>query len=99
MVVTKISAKDFATREDIEKHIKLNYGVDITENAKADVVISGTREELKKLGLNDKRGLYGVSVDMTDKSTPAREEKTDKETAKYTSRELRSKNFTKKQNK
>ena len=55
-----IQVKDFSSRSDLEKEI-------ISKNLKG--VISGTREELARLGLSDMTILYDLKCVITDTPT------------------------------
>ena len=61
-----ILASDFENRSDLESYIKAEVGQDSNSNKEAENVIQGTREQLKKLHLNDKRTCYGFKVVITD---------------------------------
>lgn len=61
-----IKAKDFNTREELEKFVTQKYGQ--TTELKDDV-ISGTRKELKKLFLDDTKRVWGIPCEITDEPT------------------------------
>lgn len=56
-------AKDFASRDDIEKHIELNFGK--TSEPK-DVTIDGTDGELLTLNLSHGDTIWGVKATSKD---------------------------------
>ena len=72
MPTRNIQAKDFTSREDIEKYIKTTEGVDLATNTEKDVKIKGKREELKVLYLTDETSVFGIRCEITDDPTSAR---------------------------
>jgi len=69
MAITKILAKDFKTRSDLENYVRNLHG--LTPDKKVDVVISGKRDELARLELSDRTVFWGISCTITDKPTVA----------------------------
>jgi len=65
-----IKAKDFATRGDLENHVRNTVG--LTPSRKADYKITGTRVELKNLSLSDNSVFWGISCEITDEPTKKR---------------------------
>ena len=57
-------ASDYLNRNDLEKGIKARDKLDGEE-----YLISGTREELRVLNLDDTKTVYGVKVIITDTPT------------------------------
>ena len=74
MAVIKIKARDYSVRDDIEKAIIALTGNDTTP--KTTHIISGKREELAVLGLDETSTIWGVKCEVTD---GARELKTKNE--------------------
>ncbi len=69
---TIIKAKDYKTRDDLENYVRNTTG--LTPDPKLDVVISGKREELEKLRLNDTSIFWGIPCKITDSPTEHKEE-------------------------
>ena len=64
MAVTKLEAKDFNTRSELEKYVASKYG--LTTDDKPDVLVTGTKEELNKLHLGHGSLYYGIKVEETN---------------------------------
>ena len=64
-----INAKDFKTRNDLEAYIQAEFGGSININRQAGHILSGKREELKKLHLSDLTTVFGVKCVITDLPT------------------------------
>ena len=62
-------AKDYNNRGDLEMDINSLVGQDSKDNKKDDHLIEGTRAELKKLSLDDRRTVFGIKCVATDLST------------------------------
>lgn len=63
----KILAKDFKTREDLEKEVRNLYG--LTPTPKPEHTIEGKRADLAKHNLSDKTVFWGISCVITDTPT------------------------------
>lgn len=61
-------AKDFDTRQELER--KIASGIGLTAESKPKYSIEGTTMELKKLHLGDGSIFWGITVKVTD-SAPA----------------------------
>ena len=59
----KILAKNYNSRDELEKYVGDNYGL-TTENK--EHTIEGTRKELIKLNLSGKRMVWGIKCVETD---------------------------------
>jgi len=68
MPITRIQAKDFELREELEKEIVRLTGNGV--DSKPDFLISGKRDELKRLKLSDLTTVYGVKCEITDGALP-----------------------------
>ena len=66
-----IQANNFLNRSDLEDYIKAQYGTNPTKNKKVDVVIKGTKSELKKLHLSDQTVIWGIPCISSYGSTQA----------------------------
>ena len=64
-----ILASDFSNRQDIESYIKGTIGTDIIKNREIGHTIQGTRAELKRLYLDDRKTVFGFRVEITDITT------------------------------
>ena len=62
-------AKDYLSRNDLEKAIKAEVGEQIQSNKEAGHLIRGTRSELRKFQLSDLNSVFGVKVEITDSPT------------------------------
>ncbi len=62
-------ASDFKSRLDLENYIKAEVSVDISKNREAENTIEGTREQLKKLRLDDQKSVFGFRVVINDGSS------------------------------
>ncbi len=58
----KIQAKDFDTRSQIDRYVSLECGENAEANRSAGHSISGTRDELRRLGLSQDVRVHGVKV-------------------------------------
>lgn len=58
-----IQAKDFSLRVGLENYIRNE--VVLSPNKDEPYIIIGNKDELKRLGLSDKRNVYGVKVVCT----------------------------------
>lgn len=66
----KIQARDFDTRSQIDHYVSLECGEDAGANRSAGHSISGSREELRRLGLSEGVRVHGVKVILlVDKKT------------------------------
>lgn len=68
--VKKIDASKFKYRTDLENEVRNKYG--LTPDVKANVEISGTREDLAKLSLSDESTFWGIRCVITDSPTVAK---------------------------
>ena len=71
MPIKTFHAKNYLTRVDLDRAILAELGQDIKANKDAGHIISGTKDELKKLNLSDNCFVYGckvVSIDITTES-------------------------------
>ena len=71
MAIAKIKAKDFETRDALEKAIIGLVGNG--NEAKPEFVITGKRVELKKLHLDETTIVYGIKCEVTDGAKPKKE--------------------------
>lgn len=62
-------AKDYASREDIQKMVIASVGTDIEANRQSGHTIEGKREELRRLSLDDLTSIYGVRGVISDDPT------------------------------
>lgn len=62
--ITTYEAKNFSTRKDLEK--KVSELVELTPTQKQDFEITGTLEELARLGLSPRTIFYGIRCKGTD---------------------------------
>ena len=60
----EINAKDFATRSELENHVRKSFG--LTPEEKKDIVIVGTKQELAVLHLSDKNIFWGIKCVCSD---------------------------------
>ena len=65
----KFLAKEYQNRNYLELHISSTIGRDIGANKEAGHLIEGTREELRKLFLDDTKNIWGVKCVITDTPT------------------------------
>ncbi len=65
MVKQTLLASDFKSRTDLEAYIKAEIGTDIPANKEIEHTIKGTRKQLKKLQLDDKKTVFGCKVVIT----------------------------------
>lgn len=63
-------AKDFSSRQDLEKYISAETGTDNKANRDNLHEIRGTRKQLVKLFLDDLKNVWGVKIVITN--TPTR---------------------------
>lgn len=63
----QINAKEFSSRSDLEQYVENVAGR--TNEKNTGYEITGTREELVRLGLSDKRTVFGVVCVITDTPT------------------------------
>lgn len=66
--ITTFVASDFASREDLENKIRASTQLDVSD--KPDMQITGTREQLERLGLSDRSIFWGIKCVITDTPTP-----------------------------
>ena len=59
-------AKDFKNREGLEQYIIAEVGQDSIQNKISGHTLTGTKEELKKLNLDDLASVFGIKVIITD---------------------------------
>lgn len=71
----KIPAKDYSSREELEKYISTQFG-QTTDLKKATIV--GTAQELKDKKLGYGTMIWGVRVEMTDYVKPPKIERVDR---------------------
>lgn len=69
--MVKLKAKDYETREDLEKAVVEIAGS--SPEFKEGHVIEGTKKELKKLKLSEKNTVFGWSILQTDKEEKSKE--------------------------
>ena len=62
-----IKAKEFSTRSELENHIRSLCG--LTPELKTDYEITGTRDELARLQLSDRRSFWGIRCLISDTPT------------------------------
>lgn len=72
MAKTVINARDFSSREEIERAMK--GLVASTPDLKVGYEISGKREELERLKLSDRTTVYGVRCVIMDEPTPTKKQ-------------------------
>ena len=74
MAIAKIKARDFALRGELEKAIigLVGNGTEL----KPEFIISGKREELKKLHLDETSIIYGVKCEVMEGAKPKKEKST-----------------------
>ena len=74
MAIAKIKARDFSLRGELEKAV---IGLVVNSNeAKPEFIITGKREELKRLHLDETSTIYGVKCEVTDGAKPKKEKST-----------------------
>lgn len=61
-----LQAKNFQNREDLDKFVTAELGSDESSNRAQGHQIIGTKEELKKLQLDDSCTVFGVRVSNSD---------------------------------
>ena len=66
-------AKDYLNRKYLELAISSQIGCDVESNKFSNHKIEGTREELKKLNLDDTRTVFGLICVITDTPTSAQD--------------------------
>lgn len=59
METTTIEVSDFSSRKALENHIRATYGQDYVAN-RSNLIIQGTKEELKALNLSARTTVFGV---------------------------------------
>ena len=69
MAIQNFLAKDFINRQYLEKYILAELGDNIEKNRQDGRKIEGTREELRRLQLDDLTGIYGIRCLITDEKT------------------------------
>ena len=62
MQKVSLSAKDYASRQELDDYVRNNLGDDISVNRSAGHTISGTIDELKALGLSENVRVFGVKI-------------------------------------
>lgn len=62
-------ATDYLNRQDLEKDIKAVVGFSAKNNENDGHLVTGKREDLKKLNLDDTKTIHGVRVEITDSPT------------------------------
>jgi len=62
-------AKEYLNRNDLEKAIKSDIGINTEKNEMNGHLVEGTRAELKKLFLTDESSLWGIKCKITDTPT------------------------------
>ena len=62
-------ANEYSTRDNLEAVIRAEVGDDIAANRVAGHSVTGTREELKTLQLDDRTTIYGVKCVISDQPT------------------------------
>ena len=62
-------ANEYSTRDNLEAVIRAEVGDDIAKNREMEHTITGTREELKELLLDDRTTVFGVKCVITDEPT------------------------------
>ena len=73
MPVTKLHAKDFNNRQELE--VKVSSMMGLTADSKPGYTIEGTREELYKLHLGHGKSFWGILCVQTDFTPPEKYEK------------------------
>lgn len=59
-------AKNYVSRDDLEKAVFAKIGTNINKNKEIEHQIIGTREELRNLLLDDTTNIWGVKCVITD---------------------------------
>ena len=65
-----LQAKNFLNRSDLEVKLK-ELGFNLNPDLKLDIEISGTEEELARLGLSYRTSFYGVKCVATNRIPPS----------------------------
>ena len=65
MIKQILTASDFKSRQDLESYIKAEISTDIPVNKEIGHTIKGTRKQLKKLLLDDRKTVFGIKCVIT----------------------------------
>ena len=64
-----MKAKNYKSRNELEKYIRAEIGDDMERNKEANLSITGTRAELERLKLSDRSTVFGIRCEITDTPT------------------------------
>lgn len=75
--MTTFKASKFKNRANLERQLSKDIGIDIQKNREEQHVLQGSRDELKRLNLNERSHVYGVRCEIV-KSTSSKKTRSQK---------------------